>query len=170
MVKIGNFEVEIRVGNLTEQTTDAICNPANSLMYMGGGAAGALKRVGGSEIEREALKHAPVPVGKAIATTAGKLRARWVIHTPTMERPAVRTTPEKVYRAALAALRCADEVGAASMAIPGMGTGVGGVSFEQAAEAMVKALREFEAKSLRRVLLCDLGEAMVEAWKKKLIS
>jgi O-acetyl-ADP-ribose deacetylase (regulator of RNase III) len=172
MVKIGNFEVEAKVGNLTEQTVDALCNPANSLMYMGGGAAGALKRVGGDEIEREALKHAPVPVGKAIATTAGKLRANWVIHAPTMERPAMRTTPEKVYKATLAALWCADEVGAESMAIPGMGTGVGGVSFKQAAEAMVKAIREFgnEAKSLREVLLCDLGESMVEAWKKKLTS
>jgi O-acetyl-ADP-ribose deacetylase (regulator of RNase III) len=89
-----------------------------------------------------------------------------------MERPAMRTTPEKVYKATLAALRCADEIGGESMVIPGMGTGVGGVSFKQAAEAMVKALHEFsnEAKSLREVLLCDLGEAMVEAWKRKLTS
>jgi O-acetyl-ADP-ribose deacetylase (regulator of RNase III) len=56
------------------------------------------------------------------------------------------------------------------MAIPGMGTGVGGVSSEDAAEAMVKALREFstEAGVLRKVLFCDLGEAMVKAWKKAL--
>jgi O-acetyl-ADP-ribose deacetylase (regulator of RNase III) len=87
-----------------------------------------------------------------------------------MERPAMRTNPEKIRHATLAALRCADGVGAQSIAIPGMGTGVGGVSFEDAAEAMVTALREFssEAKSLKKVLLCDLGEAMVKAWKKAL--
>ncbi|HID60779.1 MAG TPA: macro domain-containing protein, partial [Hadesarchaea archaeon] len=47
MFKIGNLMVEVKRGNLTEEITDAICNPANSLMYMGGGAAGALKRIGG---------------------------------------------------------------------------------------------------------------------------
>jgi O-acetyl-ADP-ribose deacetylase (regulator of RNase III) len=170
MARIGNLEVEAEVGNLTGQATDAICNPANSLMYMGGGAAGALKRAGGSEIEREALKHAPVPVGKAVATTAGRLQAKWVVHAPTMERPAMRTDPEKVRRATLAALRCAEGVGARSLAIPGMGTGVGGVSFEDAAGAMVRAIREFgnEAESLGKVLLCDLDERMVKAWKAEL--
>ena len=170
MFKLGPLTIEVRRGDLTGQAVDAICNPANSLLYMGGGAAGALKRAGGEEIEREALRHAPVPVGKAIATTAGKLRAKWLVHAPTMERPAMATTDEKVYRATLAALRCAEEIGAKSIAIPGMGTGVGGVSFGDAAGAMIKALREFarEAKALKQIVLCDLSEEMVEAWKRGL--
>ncbi len=155
---------------MRKQAADAICNPANSLMYMGGGAAGALKRAGGEEIEREALKQAPVPVGRAIATTAGKLRAQWVIHAPTMERPAVRTTGEKIYLATKAALECAESIGAKSLAIPGMGTGVGGVSFSNAARAMVKALREFAlvSKSLKEIVLCDLSEKMIDAWRQAL--
>lgn len=170
MFKLGDLVLEVRQGDLTKQIADAICNPANSLMYMGGGAAGALKRAGGEEVEREALKRAPVPVGKAIATTAGKLRTRWVVHTPTMERPAMRTTGKKVYRATLAALRCADKVGAESVVIPGMGTGVGGVSCENAARGMIKALREFSpaAKSLKKIVLCDLGDEMVNAWRNAL--
>lgn len=170
MFKIGNLVVEIKRGDLTKQAADAICNPANSLMYMGGGAAGALKRVGGEETEREALKHAPVPVGKAIATTAGKLQARWVIHAPTMERPAMRTTGEKVYRATLATLRCADEIGAGSVVIPGMGTGVGGVSCVNAAREMIKAIREVStiARSLKKIVLCDLDKDMVKAWTEVL--
>ena len=170
MFKLGNLTIEIGCGDLTKVETDAICNPANSLMYMGGGVAGALKRAGGEIIEREALRHAPVPIGKAIPTTAGKLRARWVIHAPKMERPAMTTTGEKVYRATLAALRCADEVGAGSIAIPGMGTGVGGVSFEDAARAMVKALLEFApfTRALEKIVLCDLSEGMVNAWAKEL--
>lgn len=127
-----------------------------------------LKRAGGGEIERVALKHAPVPVGKAIATTAGKLQARWVVHAPTMERPAMPTTSEKVYLATRAALECAERTGAKSIVLPGMGTGVGGVPAERAAEAMAKALREFTpaARSLKEIVLCDLSEEMVEAWKR----
>ncbi|MDI6642600.1 MAG: macro domain-containing protein [Candidatus Hodarchaeaceae archaeon] len=169
MFRLGDLVVEVKRGDLTKQAADAICNPANSLMSMGGGAAGALKRAGGEEIEREALRHASVPVGKAIATTAGKLPARWVVHAPTMERPAMATTSEKVYRATLAALRCADEAGAKSIAIPGMGTGVGGVSSEAAARAMVRAVREFApVKTLREIILCDLSEEMVGAWEQAL--
>lgn len=167
MFKLGKLTIEVKRGDLTKQKVDAICNPANSLMRMGGGAAGALKRAGGEEIEREALKRAPVPVGGAVATTAGKLKARWVIHAPTMERPAIPTTSEKIYLATKAALESADGVGARSITIPGMGTGVGGVSFEDAAKSMIKALRDFSrsAKSLEEVILCDLGQGMVGAWK-----
>jgi O-acetyl-ADP-ribose deacetylase (regulator of RNase III) len=169
-VKLGHLRVEVKRGDLTRQAADAICNPANSLMFMGGGAAGALKRAAGDEIEREALKHAPVPVGKAVVTTAGKLKARWVVHAPTMERPAMRTTGEKVYRATKAALECAEAVGAESIVIPGMGAGVGMVSCEDAARAMVKAIKEFSgsAKSIKEILLCDLDDEMVEAWEKEL--
>ncbi|MDI6883937.1 MAG: macro domain-containing protein [Hadesarchaea archaeon] len=172
MFRLGDLVVEVKRGDLTKQAADATCNPANSLMYMGGGAAGALKRAGGEEIEREALRHAPVPVGKAIATTAGKLPARWVVHAPTMERPAMRATGEKIYRATRAALECAEEVGAKSIVMPGMGTGVGGVSSEAAAKAMARALQEFApaAKSLKKITLCDLSDEMVDAWRKELIS
>ncbi|MEM2874579.1 MAG: macro domain-containing protein [Candidatus Hadarchaeales archaeon] len=165
---LGAFTVIVRVGDITRESADAICNPANSLMYMGGGAAGALKRAGGEEIEKEALRHAPVPVGRAVATTAGRLNARWVIHSPTMERPAMPTTQEKVRMAVLAALRCADEVGAESLVMPGMGTGVGGLSSADAAEAMISALRGFTPKALRRIILCDRNEGMVSAWLEKL--
>lgn len=170
MFKIENLTVIVKRGDLTRQKADAICNPANSLMYMGGGAAGALKRTGGEEIEREVLKHAPVPVGKAIATTAGKLQARWVVHAPTMERPAMRTTSEKVYFATKAALERADNIGARSLVFPGMGTGVGGVSEEDAAGAMVRAIRDFiqVAKTLKDILLCDRNKEMVDAWSKEL--
>ncbi len=170
MFKLGRLEIEVKRGDLTKQATDATCNPASSLMCMGGGAAGALKRMGGEEIELEALKQAPVPIGNAITTTAGKLQARRVVHAPTMERPAMRTTGEKVYRATRAALECAEAVGAKSIAIPGMGTGVGGVPFDGAAEAMIKALKEFApaAKSLKEIVLCDLSEEMVDAWERAL--
>jgi len=167
--KLGAFAIVAKVGDITSESADAICNPANSLMYMGGGAAGALKKAGGEVIEREALKQAPVSVGEAVATSAGKLKAKWVIHAPTMERPAMPTTEEKVKRATLAALRRADEVGAESIVFPGMGTGVGGLSFESAAAAMISAFEEFGCpERLKRIVLCDRNEGMVKAWGKNL--
>ena len=167
---MGDLAIVVKRGDLTKEPADVICNPANSSLRMGGGAAGAIKRAGGEEIELEALKHAPVPVGKAVVTGAGKLKARWVVHAPTMEYPAMPTTAEKVYRATKAALECAEGAGAKSLVIPGMGTGVGGVSCENAARAMVKALKEFSEapRSLKRIVLCDLSDGMVEAWTKEL--
>ena len=170
MCHLGSLSIDVLKGDITKQEADAICNPASSFMLMGGGAAGAIRRAGGVEIEREALKNAPLPVGKAAATGAGKLRSRWVIHAPTMELPAMPTTPDKVYRATKAALLCAEKVGAKSIVMPGMGTGVGGVQHEEAAKAMLKAIEEFseEVRSVRKVILCDIDEEMVEAWKRVL--
>jgi len=166
MFTIGDLTVVVKRGDLTKESADAICNPANSLMLMDGGAAGALKRAGGEEIEREARKHAPIPVGKAVVTSAGRLKARWVIHALTMVRPAMRIRSEDVYLATRAALECADRVGASSIMIPGMGTGIGGVSFEGAAESMIKAIEDFapHPRSLKRIILCDLSDGMVNAW------
>ncbi len=135
-------EVKVVEGDITDFEGDAIVNPANSLMIMGGGVAGAIKRKGGSEIEEEALKEAPVPVGSAIATSAGKLKAKYVIHAPTMERPAERTTALKVYLATKAALRKAKELGLREIALSAMGAGVGGLSVRESVKSMAKAIEE----------------------------
>jgi len=170
MPEIWKFKVEILRGDLTGQEADAIVNPASSLMFMGGGAAGAIRRAGGAEIEKEALRHAPLPVGKAVATGAGRLKVKWVIHAPTMELPAMPTIPEKIHLATKAALSYAEKLGVNSVVIPGMGTGVGGVHPSAAAEAMLKAMSNFSsnAKTIKKVVLCDIDEVMVTAWKDKL--
>jgi len=163
------MRIEIRKGDITKVEADCIVNAANSLGIMGGGVAGALRRAGGEEIDREARAKAPIPVGEAVATTAGRLNARYVIHAPTMERPAMPSSPEKIHAATRAALRVAEECGCRSVAIPGMGTGVGGVSPHDAARAMVSALREFEqSPTIETVILMDIGDAMVEAWRNAL--
>lgn len=71
--------IVVVTGDITQQEVDAIVNPANSMLIMGGGAAGAIKRVGGKEIEDEAVKHAPVPVGEPVATGASRLKAKYVV-------------------------------------------------------------------------------------------
>jgi len=133
-------------GDITRLRVDAVVNPANSLMVMGGGVAGALKRVGGEEIEREALRHAPVPVGSAVTTTAGRLPAKAVIHAPTMERPAMRIPLENAVKAARAALEEASRRGFQSVALPAMGAGVGGLPVRLVAREMASVAREYAGR------------------------
>ncbi len=160
-------------GDITKVDCEAVVNPANSYLVMGGGVAGALKRYGGVVIEEEARKYAPVPVGEAVVTGGGRLKARYVIHAPTMERPAMRTTPEKVRRAVKAAMKVACEEGIVCVAFPGMGTGVGGVSSQDAAEVMVEEIINLLTSrgcSVKVVILVDLNEEMVKAYEKAAIN
>ncbi len=162
------MEIIIQKGSLLEAEADAIVNPANSRGLMGGGVAGVIRKVGGEEIEREAVSKAPVPVGSAVITTAGKLPFRGVIHSPTMEEPAMRTTEEKVRASVRSALEVAEKEGFESIAFPGMGTGVGRVPKDVSARAMIQEIRGFSAKSLKRVILVDLDDDMVKEWEKAL--
>ena len=165
-----NVRIRVIEGDITELDVDAIVNPANSLMLMGGGVAGAIKRKGGIEIEEEARRHAPVPVGEAIATTAGKLKAKYVIHAPTMERPAMRIGLENVEKATRAALLLADKLGLASIAFPGMGTGVGGVPYYDAAKKILEVVKEYidNGTKLRGIILVAWGKEAYEEFKRAL--
>lgn len=163
------MEISVVHGSLIEAEVEAIVNAANSQGRMGGGVAGFLKKAAGDEVESEAVAQAPIPVGQAVVTGAGALEQyKAIVHAPTMERPAMRIPPENVYQATSGALKAADEAGFESLAIPGMGTGVGGVAHNEAARQMVRAIREFEATALARVVLVDIDEAMVEAWREAL--
>ena len=151
---------------LAALAVDAIVNAANSYGYMGGGVAGAIKRAGGVEIEIEAVSHAPIPVGSAVITTAGRLKCKHVIHAPTMEQPASRIDAGNVSEATRAALECADENELKRIAIPGMGTGVGGVPREKAAKAMISVIINFDAVNPEEVILADRDKRMVDEWNK----
>lgn len=134
--------INVVVGDITEFVGDAIVNPANTLLIMGGGVAGAIRRRGGIEIEEEARRLAPIPIGRAIVTSAGRLRCRAVIHAPTVEMSGDRSSFENVYKATKAALECAKSYGFKSVAFPLMGAGIGGLSIEESTTAMVKAFKE----------------------------
>ena len=150
--------------DLTQINCDAIVNPANSFGYMGGGVAGAIKRAGGVEIEKEAVSKAPIEVGKAIATTSGSLPCKYVIHAPTMKQPAMRIGVENVRLATKAALEIGVKLNLKTIAIPGMGTGVGRVPIEDAAEAISSIAKEFENK-FEKIILVDRKDEMVDCFK-----
>lgn len=162
------MEIQVLQGSILEVEAEAIVNAANSGGWMGGGVAGVIKRAAGAEVEREAMARAPIPIGEAVLTSGGRTKFKGIVHVPTMERPAMRIPAENVGKATLAALKVADEAGFASLALPGMGTGVGGVAKDEAAKEMLRAVQGFQPKSLRTIILVDVDREMVEAWRRVL--
>ncbi|ADO45962.1 Appr-1-p processing domain protein [Hydrogenobacter thermophilus TK-6] len=160
------MEIVILEGSLLDVEADVIVNPANSLGIMGGGVAGVIKKAGGSIIEKEAMLKAPISVGSAIFTSAGRLKFKGVIHAPTMEEPVMETTEEKVRKAVRAALELADNMGFKSIAIPGMGTGIGRLPKGVAAKAMMGEIVNFIPINLEKVVLVDIDRELVEKWRE----
>ena len=164
------MEIVVMEGSLLEAEADAIVNAANSLGLMGNGIAGVIKKAAGDAVEKEAKKLAPIPVGKAVLTTAGNLKFKAIIHAPTMEIPGIRIPLVTVGKATKAALRLADEKGFSVIAFPGMGTGVGGVKKEVAANAMIETIADFNAQNLKKIILSDIDKELVEEWKKVMVN
>ena len=151
------LELSVVEGDIAALDVDAIANAANDHLWMGSGVAGAIKRAGGEEIEREAVALGPVAIGEAVATGAGRLRARHVIHGAVMGQN-LRTNAALVERTTRRCLEVADELGARSLALPAFGTGVGGFPLEECAEIMVDEARRPEPVSLERVVFAVFGD------------
>jgi O-acetyl-ADP-ribose deacetylase len=161
------MKLEVVEGDIAALDVDAVANAANDHLWMGAGVAGALKRAGGEEIEREATAKGPIPVGEAVATGAGRLPARWVIHGAVMGQD-LRTNADLVERTTQRVLRVADDLGAESLALPAFGTGVGGFPLDECARLMVGAVREHEPCTLRRVVFAVYGEGSRRAFEQAL--
>ncbi|HIE09697.1 MAG TPA: macro domain-containing protein [Armatimonadetes bacterium] len=166
--KWGNLEVEIVEGDITEQAVDAIVNAANNELWMGGGVAGAIKRKGGEEIEREAISKGPIEVGSAIETGAGRLKAKYVIHAAVMSGRELKTDGEKIRRATRSALELAERLGVRSLAFPALGTGVGGFPFSECARIMLSEVKDFgeRAERVKLVRLVLYGKEAFEAFRE----
>ena len=138
-------------GDITQQDVDAIVNAANSSLLGGGGVDGAIHRGGGPAIldACKAIRSSEwpdgLPTGEAVATTAGDLPPRWVIHTV---GPVYSSTEDRSALLAschTASLRVADELGAATVAFPAISTGVYGYPLDEAAPVAIEAVRTADA-------------------------
>ena len=156
-------------GDITALEVDAIANAANNHLWMGAGVAGAIKRAGGEEIEHEAVQLGPIEVGDAVATSAGRLPARWVIHGAAMGQD-LQTNADLVRRTTESCLQVADDLGAESLALPAFGTGVGGFPLEECARIMVDAAGRHEPRSLKRVVFAVFGADAKAAFDTALAS
>jgi O-acetyl-ADP-ribose deacetylase len=160
-------ELEVVNGNIATLDVDAIANAANNHLWMGAGVAGAIKGAGGEEIEREAVGKGPIEIGDAVATGAGSLPARHVIHGAVMGQD-LRTDADKIARTTTRVLEVADQIGARSLALPAFGTGVGGFPLGEAAAIMVGAVRAYEPAGLERVVFAVYGDEAEEAFRAAL--
>jgi O-acetyl-ADP-ribose deacetylase len=143
----GPAEVWLWRGDITQLEVDAIVNAANNQGWLGSGVAGAIRRAAGDQVEAEAVAQAPWPVGDAVRTGPGRLADRGVkaiLHAAAMA-PGRPASAAAVGSATAAALRLAAAEGLASVALPALGTGVGGVALEDAARAMGAAVRDHGA-------------------------
>ena len=157
-------ELEVLQADVTKLDVDAITNAANTQLKNGGGVAAAISRAGGPDVQRESDEKAPIGLGDAVATTAGDMLARHVIHAATMELGGP-TSAEIIERATRSTLATADELGCRSLALVAFGTGVGGFPLEQAARLMVGAVREYQPRSLTRVIFAVHGDAAERAFR-----
>jgi len=156
------------MGDIRDLDAEALVNPANSYGFMGGGVALSIKRNGGANIETEAISKAPIPIGDAIITSAGNLKAKYIVHAPTMEEPAQPTNLESIAKATSAALKKASDLDISSIAFPGMGTGVGKVPRNDAALIMLKAIKKFinseKGSRLKKIFLVAHSHQMQGAF------
>lgn len=164
-------KIVIEQRDLTETDTDAIVNAANNDLILGGGVAGAIRRKGGDEIQRECNEIGSIPVGYAAITTGGKLKARFVIHAASM-RLGGTTTAESLRNSTTHCLRIARERGLRSIAFPAVGTGIAGFPLEECAkiilrEAAEHLLGETSLETVHFVLFDDdAKEIFQRTWKE----
>ena len=158
------MKLEVVEGDITRLEVDAIANAANNRLWMGAGVAGAIKNAGGEEIEREAVAKGPIEVGDAVATGAGRLDARHVIHGAVMG-PDLRTDADLVRRTTRRCLEVADELGCRSLALPAFGTGVGGFPLDECASIMVAEADGYEPAGLDRIVFAVYGDEAADAFR-----
>jgi len=133
-------------GDITESSVEAIVNAANNHLWMGAGVAGAIKRRGGQSIEDEAVKQGPIGVGEAAITSAGKLKAMYVIHAAVMGQD-LATDDMLIRKTTRSTLELAEKHGIESIDFPALGTGVGGFPIDECAAIMISEAHDFLEKS-----------------------
>lgn len=160
-------------GDITEQQVDVIVNAANNSLLGGGGVDGAIHRAGGPEILQacEMLRATEyplgLPTGEAVATTAGALAARWVVHTVGPVYLRSKDAPAQLRSAYENSLRVASSLGAKTIAFPGISTGVYGYPKLEAAEIAVAAALAHEAE-FEEIRLVAFSEADCQVLRAEL--
>jgi O-acetyl-ADP-ribose deacetylase len=159
-------------GHITELEVDAIVNAANNELILGGGVAGAIRTKGGPRIQEECDRIGSIRLGEAAVTTAGNLKAYYVIHAASMQLGG-RTTAESLRSATRNSLLRAEEKGFKTIAFPSIGTGIAGFPMDDCASIMISEVLEHlkSRSSLEKiyfVLYDDAGLKTFEETYKKL--
>ena len=160
-------KIELRQGDITEMDVDGIVNSANSDLILGAGVSGAIGRKGGKVVQEECDAIRFVPVGEAVVTAAGALKAKYVIHAASMEVGHF-TTEDNVALATRSALVRAEELKLKTLAFPAIGTGAAALAPEFSARAMLETMAEHLAggTGIDRIYVVLFNEEMLEAFRE----
>lgn len=142
-IQIGKGVLELVEGDITRQDTEAIVNAANSGLRGGGGVDGAIHRAGGPEIMEECRKYDGCPTGKAVITTGGKLKAKYVIHTVGPRFTGEKEDPELLASAYRSSLSLASKKKIRSLAFPSISTGIYGYPIDKASRIALSTAKDY---------------------------
>ncbi|WP_353686961.1 macro domain-containing protein [Thermodesulfovibrio sp. 3462-1] len=140
--KINVKTLRIIIGDITERDTDAIVNAANNYLKHGGGVAGAIVRKGGQIIQEESDRIGFVPTGSAAITTAGSLKAKYIIHA-VGPKWGEGNEEEKLRNAVLSSLRLANEYKLKSISFPAISSGIYGCPKDMVAKILIQTVLEY---------------------------
>lgn len=170
-VKINNTFLELTLGDITIQKTDAIVNAANAALQLGGGVAGAIRRMGGPAIQKECNQIGGTYVGGAVITTGGNLAAKYVIHAVGPIHGDDHED-EKLKDATLNSLKLADKKGIKSIAFPAISTGIFGFPKNRCATIMLSTTIAYleGPTGLERVVYCLYDQKSLEIFEDTLKS
>jgi O-acetyl-ADP-ribose deacetylase len=168
-VTMDHTQFELVEGDITDLEVDSIVNAANEQLQLGSGVAGAIRRKGGPSIQEECDRIGGTPVGTAVMTGAGHLKARRVIHA-VGPRMGEGDEDKRLAAAVRAALALADRRGMKSVALPALSTGNFGFPIDRAARIMLTEIHRFlqGGTKLERVVVCLLGDEAFGVFKREL--
>jgi O-acetyl-ADP-ribose deacetylase len=169
LVTMDKTQLEIVQGDITDLEVDAIVNAANEQLQLGAGVAGAIRQKGGASIQEECNRIGGTPVGTAVMTGAGHLKAKQVIHA-VGPRMGEGDEDRKLASAVRSALALADRRGLKSIALPALSTGVFGFPMERAARLMLTEIHRYlqGGTKLERVVVALWDDEAFEIWKREL--
>ena len=176
--RINQTTISLAQGDITAQATDAIVNAANSSLMGGGGVDGAIHRAGGPAILEECkqivARQGPLPTGKAVMTTGGMLKAKFVIHTVgPVWHGGSKQEAELLASAYRQSLELATENNLASIAFPSISTGAYGYPIDEAAKVAINAVADFlreHTTSINQVVFVLFGPSTYDSYVSALES
>jgi len=170
ILKIKNAAIKLKKGDITESETDAIVNAANSSLILGGGVAGAIRKKGGPTIQAECDKLGGTPVGTAVITTGGNLKAKHVIHA-VGPRMGEGNEDNKLKNATLNSLKLIDKRNLKSIAFPAISTGIFGYPIERCAKNMISAVKNYletQSTKIEKVIFVLFTESDYNVFQNEL--
>lgn len=171
-IRIGSTALTLVQGDITQQDIDAIVNAANSNLMGGGGVDGAIHRAGGPQILEECKvyveEHGTLPTGQAMITSAGRMKAKHVIHTVgPVWHGGGNGEDELLANAYRNSLRVAVENNVKTLAFPSISTGIYGFPIERAAKIAVETVKKFVEKnpSLKEVRFVTFSQSDYDIYR-----